>query len=308
VSPPPPVDRGASHGAAASWDAARRFGAALWRTLGEDDVFFLASAIAFNLLLAIAPFLLLLISLSVAALGTTPDEAAAQAMTFLDRFLPGTTWRDGAWVRTTLRDVARAGTSVGVWSAIVFAWFSTRVFGALRRVLVTTFDVGRDRGIVHGKLFDIAAALVLAAGVLLYGALSAYLLAGAALGGRLLTTLGLHEGVFSRVEYALGRAVAFGLVTLLCFALYRWLPSRRIPARTAWVGALTTTVLFEVARWGFAAFMATFRPGSFYTGVLAAVVAATLWVYYAALIFVVGAEVAQVVELQRAAPPAGPRA
>ena len=304
---PPPVPRSgapvtspsAEHAARTWWGRARAYGIALWRTLGEDDVFFLASAIAFNLLLAIAPFLLLLISLSVAALGATPEQAAAQAMAFLDRFLPGAAWRDGAWVRTTLRDVARAGTSVGIWSAVVFAWFSTRVFAALRRVLVTTFDVGRDRGIVHGKLFDIAAAITLAAGVLLYGALSAYLLAGAAFGGRLLATLGLHEGVFSRVEYALGRAVAFGLVTLLCFALYRWLPARRIPARTAWIGALTTTVLFEVARWGFAAFMTTFRPGSFYTGVLAVAVAATLWVYYAAVIFVVGAEVAHVLELQR---------
>ncbi len=307
AAPSPDAGRPAAEGDATGWWATtRRFGAALWTSLGEDDVFFLASAIAFNLMLAVAPFLLLLISLSITALGATPDDAAAQAMRFLDRFLPGAAWTEGAWIRTTLRDVARTGTSVSVWSAIVFAWFSTRVFGALRSVMVKTFDVEKDRGILSGKLFDIAAAFALAIGVLAYGVLSAYLLAGAASGGRFLGQLGLHEGVFSRVEYAIGRAVAFGLVTLICFALYRWLPNRPIPQRTAWVGALTTTLLFEMARWAFSAFAAAFRPSSFYTGALAAVVAATLWVYYAAVIFVVGAEVAQVYELLRGGP-AAPR-
>lgn len=300
--PPGPEHLTGEEGPVGLWHATRRFAAALWRNLAEDDVFFLASAIAFNLMLAVAPFLLLLISLSITALGATADEAAAQAMRFLDRFLPGADWSEGAWIRTTLRDVARTGASVSIWSAVVFAWFSTRVFGALRSVMVRTFDVEKDRGIVHGKLFDIGAAFALAIGVLAYGVLSAFLVAGAASGGRFLTHLGLHEGVFSRVEYAIGRAVAFGLVTLICFALYRWLPNRPIPQRTAWVGALTTTLLFELARWAFSSFAAAFRPSSFYTGALAAIVAATLWVYYSALIFVVGAEVAQVHELLRGGP------
>ncbi len=274
----------------------------LWKVLGEDDVLFLASAIAFNLMLAIVPFVLLLISLSVMALGSTPDAAADQAMRFVDRLLPGSQWAEGQWVRTTIRDVARAGTGVSAWSAIVFAWFSTRVFGALRAVMLKTFDVEKDRSIVAGKLVDIAAAFLCAIGVLLYGVLSAYLLAGTARGGALLRDLGLEEAVLGRVDYVIGRAIAVSLVGLICYGLYRWLPNRPIPPRTALVGAVTTTILFELARWAFAEFAKAFRPGSYYTGVLAAVVAATLWVYYAAAIFVVGAEVAQVYELRRGGP------
>lgn len=289
-----------------AWASTRGWSSMLWKAMGEDDVFFLASAIAFNLMLAVAPFLLLLISLSITALGNTPDAAADHAMVFLDRFLPEGGWEQGQWIRTTLRDVARAGTSVSVWSAIVFAWFSTRVFGALRAVMVKTFDVEKDRGIVTGKLFDIAVAFVLAIGVLLYGVLSAYLVAGTAAGGALLRSIGLHEAVLGPLEYGIGRGVAFALVVLIVFGLFRWLPNRPIPNRTAFVGALTTTILFEAMRWAVAAFASWFRPSSYYTGALAAVVAATLWVYYAAVIFVVGAEVAQVYELRREGP-AAPR-
>lgn len=288
------------------WASTRGWAAMLWKAMGEDDVFFLASAIAFNLMLAVAPFLLLLISLSVTALGNTPDAAADHAMVFLDRFLPEGSWEQGEWIRTTLRDVARAGTSVSVWSALVFAWFSTRVFGALRAVMVKTFDVEKDRGIVSGKLFDIGVAFALALGVLLYGVLSAYLVAGTAAGGALLRNLGLHEAVLGRVDYAIGRGVAFALVVMIVFGLFRWLPNRPIPNRTALVGAVTTTLLFEAMRWAFTAFAGWFRPSSYYTGALAAVVAATLWVYYSAVIFVVGAEVAQVYELRRDGP-AAPR-
>lgn len=288
------------------WAGIKGWAAMLYQVTGEDDVFFLASAIAFNLMLAVAPFVLLIITVSVRALGSTPDAAADEAMRFVDRFLPGDQWTEGAWIRTTFRDVARAGTSVSVGSALVFAWFSTRVFGALRAVMVKTFDVEKDRGIVHGKLVDIGAAFATAIGTVLYGVLTAYLVAGTAAGGRLLRQLGLHEAVLGGVEYAVGRAVAFALVLLLVFGLYRWLPNRPIPARTAWVGAFTTTLLFEAMRWASGAFAQWFRPSSFYTGALAAVVAATLWVYYLAVIFVLGAEVAQVYELRRGGP-AAPR-
>ena len=42
-----------------------------------------------------------------------------------------------------------------------------------------------------------------------------------------------------------------------------------------------------------------FQSGSFYTGTLAAGAIIVLWVYYAALVFVLGGEVGQVYELRR---------
>jgi membrane protein len=43
----------------------------------------------------------------------------------------------------------------------------------------------------------------------------------------------------------------------------------------------------------------SFNPGSLYTGTVAVIVLIVFWVYYAALIFILGGEVGQVYALRR---------
>lgn len=260
---------------------------------------FLASGVSFNLLLAVVPFVLLLVSVSILFLGSTPDGAADVALGFLDRLLPTQSWTDGNQIRETVRDIARVSGAVTVYSTIGFLWFSTRVFSSMRSVFLKTFDVPNERGILHGKLFDLWCSLLAAVGITAYGALTAYLLSASTRGAELLTQLGVRASVMGPLEYALGRVVAFALVVLLCFAAYRLVPNRPIPSRTAWVGSIVTSILFEMARIGFGYYVARFSPSSLYTGTIATLVVVTLWTYYASLIFIIGAEVAQVVELRR---------
>ena len=67
------------------------------------------------------------------------------------------------------------------------------------------------------------------------------------------------------------------------------------------IGGLTSAVLFEIARSAFTIVVHRVNPASIYTGTLAAVIVVVFWVYYAALIFVIGGEVSQVHEARRAA-------
>jgi membrane protein len=277
----------------------RDFLAQVWKSFGDDDVMFLASGVSFNLLLAVVPFVLLLASVSTLFLGSTPDDAASVAAVFLDRLLPASNWSEVANVREIIRDIARVSGAVTAYSSIVFVWFSTRVFSSMRSVFQRTFDVQRERGIVHGKMFDIACAILAAIGITIYGSLSAYLLAATTRGAAVLTQLGVREDVMGPIEYAFGRLLAFALVVLLCFAAYRLVPNRPIPSRTAWTGSIVTSLLFEIARTLFGIYVRTMSPGSLYTGTLATLVIVTLWTYYASLIFIIGAEVAQVDELRR---------
>ncbi len=277
----------------------REFLGEVWTALGDDDVMFLASGVSFNVLLALVPFVLLLVSVSTLFLGSTPDGAADTALAFLDRLLPSSRWNGGENVRDTVREIARVSGSVTLFSIIGFLWFSTRVFSSMRSVFVKTFDVPKERGILHGKLFDLACSFFAAIGITAYGSLSAYLLVATTRGASVLERLGVRTSIMGPIEYAFGRTIAFLLVVLLCFAVYRLIPNRPIPSRTAWVGSITTSLLFELARIGFGAYVTAFPPGSLYTGALATLVVATLWTYYASLIFIIGAEVAQVVELRR---------
>jgi membrane protein len=135
--------------------------------------------------------------------------------------------------------------------------------------------------------------------IVLYAALSFYLAIYTRSGVQLLAELGIRAEAIGSLQYWLGQLVAFTVIFLMFFALYKFLPLRRVRARAAVVAALFTTALFELARHVFARLIGSFHPGSLYTGTIAALVIAVVWVYYSALIFILGGEVGQVYELRR---------
>src|SRR5206468_963927 len=110
---------------------------------------------------------------------------------------------------------------------------------------------------------------------------------------------GLQKNVMSGVEYWIGRALAFTILVMMFFALYKFLPIRRVRSKTAWVASFFTGFMFELAREVFGYYITAFNPGSLYTGTLISIVVVVVWFYYAALIFILGGEVGQVYELRR---------
>ena len=109
--------------------------------------------------------------------------------------------------------------------------------------------------------------------------------------------LGAPEQVVMGPVLAFGtRLVTFFLLISIFFTLYKSLPYRRVRWQQALAGALTSGVLFEVARWAFTWVVHRFNPATLYTGALAAIVIVVFWVYYGALIVIIGGEVSQVRE------------
>ncbi len=54
-------------------------------------------------------------------------------------------------------------------------------------------------------------------------------------------------------------------IGLMFFALYKYLPIRRVRARSAFVAAAFTSVAFELARIVFTSYLTAFNPTSLYT-------------------------------------------
>ncbi|MBX9929382.1 MAG: YihY family inner membrane protein [Gemmatimonadaceae bacterium] len=281
---------------------AGRFLLDVWKKAEADDVLFLGGGVAFAILLAGVPFLLLLGAGLGFVLGTSPDLSSAEAVAIVERLFPLYDDASGnSFLAPVLRDVVQTRGTVGLYGALAFVWFSTRLFGTLRTVLNRVFDVGRGRGVVVGKLFDIALTMFATLLVAAYAVLSAYLAVARGRGLAWLQSLGVERATMGGLEYGLARAVAFAVLLLIFFALYKYLPSRRIRARQAWLASLVTALLFEAARSVFGRIVASVDPGSIYTGTLAAVIVVVFWCYYGALIFLIGGEVAQVHERRRTA-------
>jgi len=275
----------------------RDYAKRVWDNSGEDNVLFLAGGIAFNILLAALPFILLLATsltylLPIVYKGTI--NSTEQIGLFLDRLLPAHAETNSPYHKI-IDDLLRTRGSITLYSAIGFIWFSTRLFGSLRTVLASVFDIESERGIIAGKIFDVKITIV---STLLFVA-SVTVTSYVALASSALVSFNLGTDVISNLQYWIGRTLGFVFLALMFFALYKYLPIRRVPAKAAWVGAAFTSLCFEGARTAFAYYTQTFNPASLYTGTLTAIVVVVVWCYYAALIFILGGEVGQVFQLRR---------
>jgi membrane protein len=272
----------------------------IWDNSAEDNVLFLAGGIAFNILLAAIPFFLLLISgLTYLATAITRLNARTAIHQFIDRLLPIQGGAGGTWAHTMADDVLRTRGSVTVWSALLFAWLSTRLFGSLRTALADVFDIENERSIIQGKIFDFQITIVSTVLFVASTVVSSYLALATTRGLGVLGEVGLRKDVMTDLEYWFGRGLAFVFITMMFFALYKYLPIRKVKTRTALLAALFAGTLFELAKNVFKVISMSLNPQSIYTGTIAALVIIVVWVYYAALIFLIGGEVGQVYELRR---------
>jgi membrane protein len=277
----------------------RDYAQRVWDNSGEDNIFFLAGGIAFNLLLAAVPFFLLLATGLAYLLNQSADVSGAEINSIIDRFLPPHPASQPSPIGSILLPLIKSRQAIGIYGVIGFIWFSTRLFGSLRSVLAAIFDIDSDRGIIAGKVFDVQITIVSTLLLILYTGLSAYLALATTRSLVILGSLGLRRDVMGTLEYNIGQAIAFCFITVMFYSLYKFLPNRHIRWQTALIASLFTSFMFELAKRVFGAYVQSFNPGSLYKGTVAAVVIIVIWVYYAAMIFILGGEVAQVHELRR---------
>lgn len=265
----------------------------------EDNIFFMAGAISFNILVAFIPLLLFAVGVAGMALSARFGDPTAAILDLLQQALPAirgdidlvATVRDQI---AGLLDQRRGFTLVG---ALLLVWFSTRLVGTLRTALREIFDLAEDRGIVQGKLFDVR--MVLAAGILVM--LNLGITAGIQAGQRLgVEALGLEGQALGLLQTVTAHTLAFASIWVLFLVIYRYLPARKIPWRPALIAATFTAVLHEVLKGGFGWYVTEVANYRTTYGNLISLAILFFWIYYEAIGFILGGEVAQVWTMQRA--------
>jgi membrane protein len=94
------------------------------------------------------------------------------------------------------------------------------------------------------------------------------------------------------VLYVLDLALAFGVLTLLFGLIFKVLPDARIDWRDAWVGAAVTAALFVVGKFAIGFYLGRGDKGDAY-GAAGSLAVMLLWIYYAGMILLFGAEFTQ---------------
>jgi membrane protein len=181
--------------------------------------------------------------------------------------------------------------------SLLLVWFSTRLVGTLRAVLREVFDVSQDRGMVGGKIFDIKAVLFGGVLILVNLWITTQMEAARDLG---LSTLGVSANATSLLQQMWSIAVAYATAWVLFLGLYRYVPTRWVPWPTAVVAATFTATCFELLKYGFSWYVTEVARYSSTYGNLITIAVRFFWIYYSAIVFILGGEIAQVWTMRKA--------
>jgi membrane protein len=263
----------------------------------QDNIFFLAGAIAFNVIVAIVPLALASIGVAGFFLRARGDQVspAEPVVQYLIGVLPEVSLEFETAMRDMLNGFVQKSSGLFTAGTLVFAWLATRLIGTLRSALREVFDLQSDRSIIAGKIFDMQ--MVFVAGTLLAVNITVTVLLKL-IAEDALDYLNVGAGQTKWWNSMLLVFLSFFTIWFMFALIYRYLPARQIQWRTAIIAATFTAVLFELMKKGFGWFFATRGTMSTYDS-LASIAIVVLWVYYMAVAFVLGGEVGQVAALQQ---------
>ena len=256
----------------------------LKRTAGkffDDNGLFLASGLAFDLLLCCFPFSLLFVSALGFALGS-PDRAIEAMQAILQEFLPITR---PAFMENLVMVLENKGL-LGLLGGALFFLTSSLTFGSVRGVLNTVFRVSAPRSFFHGKAIDVLV-MLLASGllVLMIGLTSLLTLAE-----RLLERFPRLETMIGPGWVFAGDVLGFLFTLTLFYVLYRFCPAETLRRPALFVAAFTGAALFELSKWVFAWYVDMAGSMAAWYGAVGGLFFFLLWVYYACAVLIVGAE------------------
>jgi membrane protein len=254
----------------------------------DDDCPRLAAALSYYTVFALPPLLILILML----VGTLVDPASIQGS--IERQFRDLLGAEGAQqVRTMIDEANRpdfGGPLTAALGVLLLLFGATGAFVQLQAALNKAWEVQPDpaRGGVRSFLLKralsvgmvLAIAFILLVSLVASAAISAF---GDVLAGYL--PAGIGEAVLWGVQLGLSLAV----FTLLFAAIYRVLPDADVPWRTVWVGAFVTAVLFVAGKFGLGFWLGRSDPGEAY-GAAGSLALILVWVYYSAMIVLLGAE------------------
>lgn len=253
-----------------------------------DKAMELGAAVAFYALLSLAPLLLLVVTIAGMVYGgqQVSDEVVKQMQTMIGP--------QGAEVaKTILSNAGRqehSGLALLV-SIVGLVLGATGVFVQLQSALNQLWNVEKKPGLgVWGVIGDRLRSLGL---IVLIGILLLALVVADAVLSTVMSRMSDVLPVTGTFLYGINVLVSVITLTVLFAAIFKILPDVDIQWRDVWVGAAVTGIFFTVGKMLLGLYLGYSAVGSAY-GAAGSLIAVVVWVYYSALIFLLGAEFTQV--------------
>ncbi len=267
-----------------------------WRSIDEHEIQTRAAAVAFYAMLALVPFIGLILTLAVQLLPDLSgvagvsrgigDMTVEQFRSTLEEALPPEASKQIEAEITHLQQSPPVGIiSIGI---LITLWLSSSIFLAVIDAMNRIYGVKERRGFIKLRLLAIAMTVVQAA--ILVGSLvgivaSQYLFKMMHLGasGSVLATLALYTTVFLMVLISFGLAI---FVAPDAHQRWEWITPGSLLGTALFIGV---TLLFRVYVHNFANYDKTYGP-------LGGVMVLLFWFWISALVLLASAQMNKVIE------------
>jgi membrane protein len=271
-APARPAARERSH----RWTAYLR---AFWDRAYRENVTGMAAMVAFNLLLALFPFALLVLFVFGQVLERPDVEASV--LRDLQQLFPDA---EQDSLSRALDRVRENSTTIGIAAAVGGIWIGASFWGAMDTAFCRIYHV-QCRGWLEQKRF----ALLMLAVVVLFLASSVVLptLEGALISGTDDLPFGISEIGFIDNLLLLAGTLVLGFV-IACI-VYWAVPKGHLPWRGVWPGALFLTAVIGIANWAFPFYLVNVSSIGEFGGTVGFVVVALIWFYALSLALLAGA-------------------
>jgi YihY family inner membrane protein len=252
---------------------------AFWNRAYQENVTGLAGMVAFNLMLALFPFALLV--LFVAGQVIRSPDIEASILADLQRLFPNV---EQDTLMRNLDRVRDSSTTIGIAAIVGGLWIGASFWGAMDTAFCRIYHVD-CRSWVEQKRFSFV----------MVGVVMAFLAASViipTLEGALVTStdklpLGLSETrAVTTILLIIG---ALGLTFVLSCVTYWSVPKGHMPWKAVWPGALFLTIVTGIANWLFPVYLSNVSSVGEFEGTVGLVVIALIWFYALSLALLAGA-------------------
>ena len=252
---------------------------AFWQRAYQENVTGLSAMVAYNLMLAVFPFALLVLFVfgQVLKIGGVESSVLAD----LQRLFPDTEQHTLTDVLSRIEDNS---TTIGIAAFAGSLWIGASFWGAMDTAFCRIYHV-QCRSWVEQKRFSFAMLVV----VLLFIAASIFAPAveSAVLSSTDHLPLGLSD--IKVIDTILVLLAALLVTFAICSVIFWAVPKGHMPWRAVWPGALFVSVGAGLANWLFPIYLSNVSSLSRFGSTLGFILIALLWFYVLSLALMVGA-------------------
>ncbi|WP_032122622.1 YihY/virulence factor BrkB family protein [Clostridium amazonitimonense] len=259
----------------------------LIKKFNEDEIFALASQLAYSLVLSFFPFLIFLLTI----IGFLSLDSA-QVLIALEAFLPNNVYE---LISSIVLDIVESQNgSLLSFSLILSIWSASTGFGAVIKGLNKAYDEQENRGFIRVKLISILFTVSIVAIIIVNLILLVF---GNVIGGLLLKYEYVSKDVIIWVWGFLKYVIIIFTTNFLFAVLYRYTPARRLTWKEVIPGAVFTTVNWIIVSLGFSYYVNNFNNFSRFYGSIGAVIVLMIWVFLSSIIILLGGEINALIAL-----------